>query len=82
MITKEDVIIAKNNVDSDVKNFTDRLKLYKPCLYDLNLFNVFVFFSHKEIDEIFRKDEEIRKCFEKAMQSQGEFISIMKKMEL
>lgn len=78
MTTKEEVIVAKNNVDRDITIFIDRLKIYKP-IHEMNLSNIFEFLTHKEINEIFRKDDDIRSLFEKAMKSQEEFINIMDK---
>lgn len=73
MVTEE-VVISKNSVDEDIKNFVDRLRTHKPDALNLNFFNIFDFFSYKEINEIFIKDEDITKLYEKALQSQEEFI--------
>lgn len=76
MVTKEEVIIAKTNVDIDIENLMIRLKRYKSD-ENLNFFNIFEFFSYQEIDKIFREDKEIKKLFEKAIQSQTNFVNTM-----
>lgn len=76
MGTKEEVIITKANVDIDIENLMSKLKKYKSDT-NLNFFNIFEFFSYQEIDKIFKEDKEIRKLFEKAMQSQENLINTM-----